>query len=525
MRYDTKMKVERRKQTIALLRWLYSRRRDANLNGTALSREHRKGRLLATTSLTYGEVDIPDFLAILDITKPQQDEIFVDLGSGTGKAVLTASLGFPEFSKCVGIELVGSLATAATDYLRAAQQVLDAQPNPVSASSPMPLLGGGRVSTKGRSGFYGGKSKGKGKVRSAMAAEEGLRAEELEKLITDLLKASNQAPPAEEDRTGAISVQDVASRLVASLGHRKYKASLRGFGGLKKFLEIRCRDESTNLTLSNTCSHVSLATDQPPAGSTSQINKGNTWRQEGPLFRDRGSIIGGLGQEPTPGHSLHVPQGLHNEKTGFGKGYGRDENSSHTEKDCRAAGNTVIATSLAKGAGSEEQAMKTFAKAGQANFSVAEAGCGEGAMEMRLPASTRAGPGDSEKGEKSDHENLMEGLEDSGGSEWAAEVGEDGTPTEKAPPVNALSGPLSSESLKRVKLVCGDIFKEDWSDAGVVYVASLLFDNEMMAGVAAAAGRLAHGARVVSLKPIPNSPSCQTQVPPTAGTGGKIASL
>lgn len=31
--------------------------------------------------------------------KPKNGEIFVDLGSGTGKAVLAASCGFPEFSE------------------------------------------------------------------------------------------------------------------------------------------------------------------------------------------------------------------------------------------------------------------------------------------------------------------------------------------------------------------------------------------------------------------------------------------
>lgn len=47
----------------------------------------------------YRQVDVPDFLAILDIVKPREGEVFVDLGSGTGKAVLASSCGFPEFSK------------------------------------------------------------------------------------------------------------------------------------------------------------------------------------------------------------------------------------------------------------------------------------------------------------------------------------------------------------------------------------------------------------------------------------------
>lgn len=50
-------------------------------------------------SLARHQVDVPDFLSILDLVKPQDGEVFVDLGSGTGKAVLTAACGFPEFVK------------------------------------------------------------------------------------------------------------------------------------------------------------------------------------------------------------------------------------------------------------------------------------------------------------------------------------------------------------------------------------------------------------------------------------------
>lgn len=40
-----------------------------------------------------------DFLSILELVKPRKGEVFVDLGSGTGKAVLVAACGFPGFSK------------------------------------------------------------------------------------------------------------------------------------------------------------------------------------------------------------------------------------------------------------------------------------------------------------------------------------------------------------------------------------------------------------------------------------------
>lgn len=70
MRPDTKVKVARRKHTVELLRWLYSRR-DANLDGARLSFDHRhrqQGGLAGSRPLTYGEVStLP--LALLHLCK------------------------------------------------------------------------------------------------------------------------------------------------------------------------------------------------------------------------------------------------------------------------------------------------------------------------------------------------------------------------------------------------------------------------------------------------------------------------
>lgn len=56
MRSDTKLKIARRKHTLGLLKWLYSRR-SAQLDGTKLSLEYRRSFVDDDTrSLTYGEV-------------------------------------------------------------------------------------------------------------------------------------------------------------------------------------------------------------------------------------------------------------------------------------------------------------------------------------------------------------------------------------------------------------------------------------------------------------------------------------
>lgn len=51
------MKVAKRKHTIDLLQWLYTRR-DPALCGSKLSLEHRRAQAQDTRVLTYGEVSI-----------------------------------------------------------------------------------------------------------------------------------------------------------------------------------------------------------------------------------------------------------------------------------------------------------------------------------------------------------------------------------------------------------------------------------------------------------------------------------
>lgn len=64
--------------------------------------------------LTYGEVQfVPFWDALRRAVAPQPGESFIDLGSGTGRAVLTAALGFPELRRAIGYEVVPSLHQAA----------------------------------------------------------------------------------------------------------------------------------------------------------------------------------------------------------------------------------------------------------------------------------------------------------------------------------------------------------------------------------------------------------------------------
>jgi len=64
----------------------------------------------------YGEAEIDSFAWVLNHAHPQPGEVFYDLGSGLGKAVIAAFL-LNNFSKLVGIELLSDLASAADTLL------------------------------------------------------------------------------------------------------------------------------------------------------------------------------------------------------------------------------------------------------------------------------------------------------------------------------------------------------------------------------------------------------------------------
>lgn len=61
-------------------------------------------------SLTYGEIDFFSFSCILEKLEIKTGDIFVDLGHGTGRALICAALLFGStLSRCVGIEIVPEL--------------------------------------------------------------------------------------------------------------------------------------------------------------------------------------------------------------------------------------------------------------------------------------------------------------------------------------------------------------------------------------------------------------------------------
>lgn len=82
------------------------------VNGYALSSAAKeRNALFDNSDFTYGEVT-PSAMQELLEHLPQQRGVFYDLGSGTGKAVILASM-LKGFDKCVGVELLQDLHESA----------------------------------------------------------------------------------------------------------------------------------------------------------------------------------------------------------------------------------------------------------------------------------------------------------------------------------------------------------------------------------------------------------------------------
>ena len=81
----------------------------ANVNGFLIS---KSARIEDNLALTYGEIDLVSFLALLSLTSPQPDWHFYELGCGLGKTVMAASLCY-KFKKSIGVECLKPLVEIA----------------------------------------------------------------------------------------------------------------------------------------------------------------------------------------------------------------------------------------------------------------------------------------------------------------------------------------------------------------------------------------------------------------------------
>ncbi len=102
--------------------------------GKDLSQHERKEKAWTSSTLVYGEVAFPSFAQYLwllyspELTggkyapPPRNGGVFVDLGSGTGRALIAAAL-LHDFDKIVGVELLSGLHQAAVNVVKVSRLV------------------------------------------------------------------------------------------------------------------------------------------------------------------------------------------------------------------------------------------------------------------------------------------------------------------------------------------------------------------------------------------------------------------
>ena len=96
-----------------------------NVDGMKISITERERLQTDDPSFTYGEITFASIATSLIIAKPRPNEVFYDLGSGSGKAVFCAALLYP-WKKCYGIEYLPALSECSTHILNRLQQSSDA---------------------------------------------------------------------------------------------------------------------------------------------------------------------------------------------------------------------------------------------------------------------------------------------------------------------------------------------------------------------------------------------------------------
>jgi SAM-dependent methyltransferase len=108
-----------REEKIRIFKEIYK-----DIDGFSLSINERKNLNINDKSFVYGEVLPESFCEILEKAQVSTQDIFYDLGSGTGKAVILAKLIF-NVQKSVGIEYLESLYQASLEAYEKFKKILN----------------------------------------------------------------------------------------------------------------------------------------------------------------------------------------------------------------------------------------------------------------------------------------------------------------------------------------------------------------------------------------------------------------
>lgn len=79
-----------------------------NIDGISISLKERNELNITSKEFVYGEINFDSFIELVEKIKPNKNDIFYDLGSGTGKPCIAISLVFP-IKKAIGIEILNNL--------------------------------------------------------------------------------------------------------------------------------------------------------------------------------------------------------------------------------------------------------------------------------------------------------------------------------------------------------------------------------------------------------------------------------
>jgi len=95
----------------------YVNRRRQALEAKEKYKEGKLGeRDIKDKSLRYSEADLGFLACLLRAAKPEPGEVFVTMGSGTGRSTMAVAAIFPGFKSCTGIEFLAPLVSLSNSY-------------------------------------------------------------------------------------------------------------------------------------------------------------------------------------------------------------------------------------------------------------------------------------------------------------------------------------------------------------------------------------------------------------------------
>lgn len=219
MKASSSLRGQRQQQAISLIRSVCGQHGDEVSLDAAMEQSmlHRqKAREDGTSSeadasLTYGEVVPAEFMKIVDTyrklaetygARVESGGVFVDVGSGRGLPSLCAALSDSGFSLVWGIEIMPELVEISNQLAERVKAALaedaEAKPQPSSAT--------------------------------AAAASSPPPAEQLADHIRLLLQEAATSP------SGTLRLESLADILCKRIGHKRYKALLKGHKSLQRYL-------------------------------------------------------------------------------------------------------------------------------------------------------------------------------------------------------------------------------------------------------------------------------------------------